>query len=125
MGRTLPEVTAAAAAVFAAHPWPGNVRELKNVAYRLLYAGDLLITPVEARRALGTMESTSDGSGTESIEFGTPDEIIPWRQMERKTREKYFQFVRRNSTSDAEAAKRLGIAPSNYHRMCKELGLKG
>ena len=125
MGRSIPEVTIEAAAVLEAHPWPGNVRELKNVAYRLLFAGDQLITPVEARKALGTLESTSDSSGVEVISFGSPDEIVPWRQMEKKTREKYFLFVRKHSASDAEAAKRLGLAPSNYHRMCKELGLKG
>jgi len=125
MGRPIPEITSEAAAVLAAHPWPGNVRELKNVAYRLLYAGDQLITPVEARKALGTLESTSASSGTEMISFGSPDEIVPWRQIEKKTREKYFLFVRKYSASDAEAAKRLGLAPSNYYRMCKELGLKG
>jgi hypothetical protein len=28
------------------------------------------------------------------------------------------------SGSDAEAAKKLGLAPPNYYRMSKELGLK-
>jgi multiple sugar transport system substrate-binding protein len=28
------------------------------------------------------------------------------------------------SPTNAEAAKRLGLAPPNYHRMCKELGIK-
>ncbi|MCX6136174.1 MAG: sigma-54 dependent transcriptional regulator [Ignavibacteriales bacterium] len=125
MSRPVPDVTSEAGTAFAAHPWPGNVRELKNVAYRLLYAGDQLITPVEARKALGTSESLSASSGTDMINFGMPGEIIPWRQMEKKMREKYFIYVRKHSASDAEAAKRLGLAPSNYHRMCKELGLKG
>ena len=44
--------------------------------------------------------------------------------MERLMREKYFLFVRDHSASDAEAAKKLGLAPPNYHRMCKEMGLK-
>jgi hypothetical protein len=44
--------------------------------------------------------------------------------MERLFRLRYFQFVRSNSASDAEAAKKLGLAPPNYHRMSKDLGLK-
>jgi hypothetical protein len=44
--------------------------------------------------------------------------------MEKMIREKYFLFVRKNSSSDTEAAKKLGLAPPNYYRMAKELGLK-
>lgn len=44
--------------------------------------------------------------------------------MERFLRREYFTFVRRNSHTDAEAARKLGLAPPNYYRMCKELGLK-
>jgi hypothetical protein len=44
--------------------------------------------------------------------------------MERVLREKYFRYIRANSRSDAEAAKKLGLAPPNYHRMCKEMGIK-
>lgn len=51
-------------------------------------------------------------------------EILPWRQMERFLRVQYFTFVRNNSLTDAEAARKLGLAPPNYYRMCKELGLK-
>jgi hypothetical protein len=41
-----------------------------------------------------------------------------------KTKVKYFNFVREHTQSDAEAARKLGLAPPNYYRMCKELGLK-
>jgi DNA-binding IclR family transcriptional regulator len=44
--------------------------------------------------------------------------------MERTVREKYFRYVRQHSATNAEAAKKLGLAPPNYHRMCKELGIK-
>ena len=57
-------------------------------------------------------------------EFWNGREIVPWRQMERFLRVEYFTFVRRNSQTDAEATRKLGLAPPNYHRMCKELGLK-
>ncbi len=51
-------------------------------------------------------------------------EILPWREMERLLRVQYFTFVRKNSQTDADAARKLGLAPPNYYRMCKELGLK-
>lgn len=44
--------------------------------------------------------------------------------MEQNFRKSYFEFVRKNSESDADAAAKLGLAPPNFHRMCKELGLK-
>jgi hypothetical protein len=44
--------------------------------------------------------------------------------LERQVRIKYVEFIRKNSKSDAEASLKLGVAPSNYNRMCKELGLK-
>jgi hypothetical protein len=44
--------------------------------------------------------------------------------MEKVLRERYFKFVRINSDSDTDAAKKLGLAPPNYYRMAKELGLK-
>lgn len=57
-------------------------------------------------------------------ELWREQEIVPWREMERFLRVQYFTFVRKNSQTDAEAARKLGLAPPNYYRMCKELGLK-
>jgi hypothetical protein len=57
-------------------------------------------------------------------ELWKEQEIVPWREMERFLRVRYFTFVRKNSLTDAEAARKLGLAPPNYYRMCKELGLK-
>ena len=51
-------------------------------------------------------------------------EILPLKEMERQFRTKYFKYVRSISNSDSSAAERLELAPSNYFRMCKELGLK-
>ena len=58
------------------------------------------------------------------FELWDGQEIVPWKEMERFLRSQYFTFVRQNSLSDAEAARKLGLAPPNYYRMCKELGLK-
>jgi hypothetical protein len=87
-----------------------------------LFADEPKITRSVFTTALGAlwkpMESTIE-------EMNDPVHILPWRQMERKMRETYFRYVRKHSTSDADAAKKLGLAPPNYHRMVKELGIKG
>jgi hypothetical protein len=44
--------------------------------------------------------------------------------MENTLKKEYFIYVRDHSESDSEAAGKLGLAPPNYHRMCKEMGLK-
>jgi DNA-binding NtrC family response regulator len=122
--RPVPEVESAALRIFLAHDWPGNVRELKNVLQRILFASETMITAESVERALaGGVREHEDGRGF-ALRFGDGEAVVPWRQMERTLREKYFRFVRTNSASDAEAAKKLGLAPPNYHRMCKELGIK-
>jgi hypothetical protein len=56
-------------------------------------------------------------------EFGN-GQVVPLREMERIFRTNYFRYVRSISSSDSNAAEKLGLAPSNFFRMCKELGLK-
>jgi len=51
-------------------------------------------------------------------------QVLPLREMERLFRLRYFKYVRSISSSDSNAAEKLGIAPSNFYRMCKELGIK-
>jgi DNA-binding NtrC family response regulator len=122
MGKQKPTIDDEAMTVLLSHEWRGNVRELKNVIHRLLFADEPKITRSVFTTALGAlwkpMENTIE-------ELNDPTHILPWRQMERKMRETYFRYVRKRSTSDADAAKKLGLAPPNYHRMVKELGIKG
>ena len=124
MGKPKPRVEKNALNIIVTHPWPGNVRELKNVVHRILFSGESVLTNQLVLNALGYAGKKGEGFSAASIEFGDPDSILPWKQMESEMRERYFVYVRRHSSSDADAAKKLGLAPSNYHRMCKELGLK-
>ena len=124
MGKAKPTIEKNAMNIILTHPWPGNVRELKNVVHRILFSGESVLTNDVVLSALGYAGKKGAGFSAASIEFGDPEKISPWKQMEREMREQYFVYVRRHSGSDAEAAKKLGLAPSNYHRMCKELGLK-
>ncbi len=119
MGKLQPRIDNDAMVVLQQYAWPGNVRELKNVLHRILFTDERIISAQFAKNALSIPESQTNTALRTQF-----TEIIPWRQMERDLREKYFMFVRDHSESDSDAAKKLGLAPSNYHRMCKELGLK-
>jgi len=100
--------------------WPGNVRQLQNVLQRILVLSDGDISAADVQNALGnTMRRR--GKGLWRFEL---DEVKEWRKLEREMRAEYFSFVRSKSNSDAEAAQTLGLAPPNFYRMCKELGLK-
>jgi len=108
---------------FLAFDWPGNVRQLKNITQRILA---LKLDKVEgkiAREVLGiNNQAWSDNiSPISDYHFS---EISSLKDVEFAFRKKYVIFVRDQSKSDAEAARKLGLAPPNFHRMCKELGLK-
>ncbi|KAA3610093.1 MAG: sigma-54-dependent Fis family transcriptional regulator [Calditrichaeota bacterium] len=105
-------------------PWPGNVRQLQNVLQRLLFVTHGTITTDDVENALGFKREFSRFDTEKSTINWEPGHILPWREMEKKLKRDYFQFVRNQKSSDAEAAKELGLAPPNYYRMCKELGLK-
>jgi transcriptional regulator with GAF, ATPase, and Fis domain len=124
MGMETPGIDESALNFLDKYNWPGNVRELQNVVQRLLLSGnsplgkDQVAEVLQYRRAM----PGSDGKGLEGIWDG--DSVLPLKEVEEKFRQHYFKFVREHSDSDAEAARKLGLAPPNYHRMCKELGLK-
>jgi len=124
MGKDKPEIPDETMKIFMNYDWPGNVRELKNVVQRMLFSSEGRITPMLAKRALGIQESLAS---TNEFGFGdvfNTENILPLKDMEKVLRERYFKFVRLNSDSDTDAAKKLGLAPPNYYRMAKELGLK-
>lgn len=124
MGKEKPEIPEETMKVFMNYEWPGNVRELKNVVQRILFSSESVITPVQARRALGVGEHSATQVDSNIADLFNPSNILPLKDFEKLMREKYFRFVRINSSSDTEAAKKLGLAPPNYHRMAKDLGMK-
>lgn len=124
MGKDKPEIPDETMQVFLNYEWPGNVRELKNVVQRMLFSSEGRITPLLAKRALGIQEAPASDNEFGFGDMFNTENIIPLKDMEKVLRERYFKFVRLNSDSDTDAAKKLGIAPPNYYRMAKELGLK-
>lgn len=124
MGVSTPATLPAAVELLAKYDWPGNVREMKNVVQRILFTGDDTITPELVKNALRPIQKSVAADLHETLFVSPGGEELPWKSMERVLREKYFRYIRSNSRSDAEAAKKLGLAPPNYHRMCKEMGIK-
>jgi len=103
--------------------WPGNVRQLKNVVQRMVILAnnteiteDLVDTCMEGTIAI-------QQEVPEFPNFST-QHILPLKEIDKVFRRKYIEFVRRHSRTDMESATKLGMAPSNFHRMCKELGIK-
>ncbi|HMU42519.1 MAG TPA: sigma-54 dependent transcriptional regulator [Ignavibacteriaceae bacterium] len=124
MGKDKPVIPQETIEIMINYDWQGNVRELKNVIQRFLFTDQSIITPAIAKRAIGIIDPISGIDSSDEYKFFTPNKIMPLKEMEKILREKYFRFVRENTSSDTEAAKQLGLAPPNYYRMCKELGLK-
>ena len=122
MGKEKPVLNSRALETLINYPWKGNVRELKNIAQRLLFIENSIIDEKSILRSLGVFSNENQFS--DELETFFKNNGLPLSQMEKTIREKYFIHIRKNSASDTEAAKKLGLAPSNYYRMAKELGLK-
>jgi hypothetical protein len=87
----------------------------------MIYLSGDSITRETALESLGSPTPIN-----ESVGFGRFDknQIIPLMEIEKQFRKSYMKFVRDQSKTDAEAARKLGLAPPNYFRISKELGLK-
>lgn len=125
MGKETPVIKEDAMKYLIDYEWPGNVRELKNLVQRLLFFDEKIIDAAVIETALGKkIHSDSNSSMDDCVQFKSAEGILSLKSMEKTFREKYFNYVRIRCESDSEAAKKLGLAPPNYYRMCKELGLK-
>jgi transcriptional regulator with PAS, ATPase and Fis domain len=118
----LPAITDGAWSFLEQFHWPGNVRQLKNVTQRLVILSNDTIT-LEVVELAMDVQSQDSATGISNPVFSA-ENIIPLKDVEQNFRKQYFEFVRKHSRTDTEAAGKLGLAPPNFHRMCKELGLK-
>jgi len=124
MGKIPPITEESAHELLKNYAWPGNVRELKNVVHRALLRSETIISD-DVVKEIFRMQSQFQSLGTiDGVMFPHPDGEKTLWDMEKYFRKKYFEYMRKISTSDAETARKLGLAPPNYHRLCKELGLK-
>ena len=123
MGVELPQVDEKAEEILLNYKWPGNVRELRNVVQRLILNcnGTIKAKDISDPMILRNHIIIKEETNFEDLYQG---QVLPLKEMERIFRKKYFQYVRSISSSDSSAADKLGLAPSNYYRMSKELGIK-
>lgn len=123
MGMNIPEVDDEAKEILLHYKWPGNVRELRNVVQRLVLncSGIITAKDISNPMILRNHVIMKDETNFEESFMG---QVLPLKEMEKVFRVKYFKYVRSISSSDSNAAEKLGLAPSNFYRMCKELGLK-
>jgi two-component system, NtrC family, response regulator AtoC len=102
--------------------WPGNIRQLKNVVQRLILMNSTIIGIDEVETSLGINNQSAFGGYT--LPIYSKEDLPILKEAELEFRKRFVQFVRNNSRTDSDAANKLGIARSNFHRLCKELGLK-
>ena len=113
MSMSKPEISTDATEVLQTYEWPGNIRQLQNVIQRLLISCD---SSIERDDVLNVMDSRKVGviSGPE---FWFGEKILTWKEMDNLFRKKYFTYVKDKTKSESEAARFLGLAPSNFYRM--------
>ena len=68
-------------------------------------------------------EGTGDGH-LKPENYFSDGGIRPLREAQEAFVRDYVLFVRKQSTSDADAARKLGLLPSNYSRMLRTLKIK-
>lgn len=118
----IPELNQDSLNILASYHWPGNVRQLQNVIQRIIFTFEISIHREDVLNAIGAPVKENDSYNFS--ELFNAENIVMLRDIEVTFRNAYIQFVRKHSSSDADAARKLGVAPPNFHRMCKELGVK-
>jgi transcriptional regulator with PAS, ATPase and Fis domain len=120
MALNKPEITKDVIEYLQSYDWPGNIRQLQNVVQRILITCEGEVLRDDVVSILGA-KKTGTIAGPE---FWFGDKILKWKEMENIFRWRYFNYVKDKTKSESEAARQLGIAPSNFYRMCNKLGIK-
>src|SRR5262245_20308516 len=111
--RRVQGISAEARALLRAYDWPGNVRELQNVIERAVVLGSSeLITPDD-------LAETLYETGNNTVKLAEYHEQV--KEAKSTIIIKALEEAGGNYT---EAAKRLGILPTNLHRLVRSLNLR-
>ena len=99
--------------LLAKHTWPGNVRELENAIERAVVLGNSdVIMPDDLPETLLAVASASEGAPN-------------FHEAVLEMKKQYvLRTLEQTSGNYTEAAKLLGIHPTNLHRLIRTLGLK-
>jgi two-component system response regulator AtoC len=120
MALAKPDINNEVIEILQTYEWPGNIRQLQNVIQRILITCEGEVKKDDVLIILGSRKA---GTIT-GPEFWFGDKILKWKEMENIFRWRYFNYVKDKTKSESEAARQLGIAPSNFYRMCNKLGIK-
>jgi Nif-specific regulatory protein len=111
--RRIQGISAEARALLRAYDWPGNVRELQNVIERAVVLGSSdLITQDD-------LSETLYETGNNSLQLTKYHEQV----MEAKCGI-IIKALEESGGNYTEAAKRLGLLPTNLHRLVRSLNLR-
>ncbi len=113
-----PRIDKAALEILQTYDWPGNIRQLQNVIQRAIISCE---GEIKQEDIIGIIGPSKSGKIT-GPEFWFGDKILSWKEMQNIFRWRYFNYVKGKAKSESEAARLLGLAPSNFHRMCNKLG---
>ncbi len=123
MNRFVPTISRGAKNILLNSEWPGNIRELKSVVQRLMLLNKKELSDMDVRFSLGMYPSLGEGKG-ELEDLFDQDNIQELKIIKDIVYRKYIRFVLQHSKNDSDAAKKLGVAPSNFFRLCQQLGIK-
>lgn len=115
-----PEIESKAIELLQSYEWPGNIRQLQNVIQRLLISCE---GGIKREDVLNVLNPQKVGT-VSGPEFWFGDKILTWKEMEDIFRWRYFNYVKDKTKSESEAARKLGMAPSNFYRLCNKLGIR-
>jgi Nif-specific regulatory protein len=112
--RSIAGVSEAARAAMLAYEWPGNVRELENAVERAVVLGSTeTILPEDLPEAI--------------VETVTPAPAVTkfHEAVVQAKRHIVLKAIEQAEGNYTEAARVLGLHPSNLHRLIRTLGLRG
>src|SRR5687768_1952494 len=113
--RPVTGVSEPARAALMAHDWPGNVRELENAIERAVVLGSTgTILPEDLPEAIVETAATPEPAVTRFHEA-----VVQAKRMI------VTRAIDQAAGNYTEAARLLGLHPSNLHRLIRTLGLRG
>ncbi len=116
--------------LLAANDWPGNVRELENVVARAILraaaraeaGGRVLVSTADLDVRAGTTVNPGDAPAPTLDDPGSPTTLRD--SVDGHQRARIRAAVDRHGGNWAAAARELGLARANLHRLARRLGLK-
>src|SRR5437763_7098185 len=112
--RSIKGISSQARALLRAYDWPGNVRELQNAIERAVVLGSTeMIMPEDLPEAL------VEAGDTETLPIAGYHELL--KEAKRSI---VLKAIENNQGNYTEAAKQLGLHPTNLHRLIRNLDLR-